>query len=107
MGYLYLDPSAATYLFQLVSERDEMSSIILTSNKNYGDWGSIFADNVIASAILDRCSTIPSTSRAKATGSRTRKGRHDCHKATRQGRDPTLLTNSRVLMRLRAPPKPA
>jgi len=25
-----------------------------TSNKSYGDWGSIFADNVIASAILDR-----------------------------------------------------
>ncbi len=28
--------------------------MILTSNKSYGDWGSIFQDNVIASAILDR-----------------------------------------------------
>ena len=45
---------AATCLFQLVSERYEKGSIILTSNKSYGDWGSIFADNVIASAILDR-----------------------------------------------------
>jgi DNA replication protein DnaC len=27
---------------------------VLTSNKSYGDWGAIFADNVIASAILDR-----------------------------------------------------
>ena len=26
----------------------------MTSNKNYGDWGTIFADNVIASAIRDR-----------------------------------------------------
>ncbi len=51
MGYLTLDPFAATCLFQLVSEK---GSIILTSNKSYGDWGSIFADNVIASAILDR-----------------------------------------------------
>jgi DNA replication protein DnaC len=28
--------------------------MILTSNKSYGDWGTIFSDNVIASAILDR-----------------------------------------------------
>ena len=54
MGYLSLDSFAATCLFQLVSERYEKGSIILTSNKSYGDWGSIFADNVIASAILDR-----------------------------------------------------
>ena len=38
----------------LVSERYEKGSLILTSNKSYGDWGTIFADNVIASAILDR-----------------------------------------------------
>jgi DNA replication protein DnaC len=37
-----------------VSERYEKGSIILTSNKSYGAWGTIFADNVIASAILDR-----------------------------------------------------
>jgi len=54
MGYLALDAFAATCLFQLVSERYEKGSIILTSNKSYGDWGSIFSDNVIASAILDR-----------------------------------------------------
>jgi len=52
--YLTLDSFAATCLFQLVSERYEKGSIILTSNKSYGDWGAIFADNVIASAILDR-----------------------------------------------------
>lgn len=54
MGYLALDPFAATCLFRLVSERYEKGSIIVTSNKSYGDWGTIFADNVIASAILDR-----------------------------------------------------
>jgi DNA replication protein DnaC len=53
MGYLALDPFATTCLFQLVSERYEKGSIILTSNKSYGDWGTIFGDNVIASAILD------------------------------------------------------
>lgn len=54
IGYLGLDQFGATCLFQLVSERYEKGAMILTSNKSYGDWGSIFADNVIASAILDR-----------------------------------------------------
>jgi IstB-like ATP binding protein len=32
----------------------ERGSIILTSNKSYGDWGSIFGDPIIATAIPDR-----------------------------------------------------
>jgi hypothetical protein len=36
------------------SARYERGSIILTSNKSYGDWGSIFGDPIIATAILDR-----------------------------------------------------
>lgn len=54
IGYLGLDAFGATCLFQLVSDRYERGSMILTSNKSYGDWGTIFQDNVIASAILDR-----------------------------------------------------
>jgi DNA replication protein DnaC len=54
IGYLALDQFGTTCLFQLVSDRYEHGSMILTSNKSYGDWGSIFQDNVIASAILDR-----------------------------------------------------
>jgi DNA replication protein DnaC len=54
MGYLPLDELGATIFFQLVSARYERGSIILTSNKSYGDWGSIFGDPIIATAILDR-----------------------------------------------------
>jgi DNA replication protein DnaC len=54
MGYLPLDEIGATIFFQLVSARYERGSIILTSNKSYGDWGSIFGDPIIATAILDR-----------------------------------------------------
>jgi len=54
VGYLPLDDLGATIFFQLVSARYERSSIILTSNKSYGDWGSIFGDPIIATAILDR-----------------------------------------------------
>lgn len=54
MGYFPLDRMAAQFLFQLVSRRYLKGSIVLTSNKSYGDWGEIFADQVLAAAILDR-----------------------------------------------------
>jgi DNA replication protein DnaC len=54
MGYLPLDDLGATIFFRLVSARYERGSIILTSNKSYGEWGSIFGDPIIATAILDR-----------------------------------------------------
>jgi DNA replication protein DnaC len=62
MGYLPLDEARATIFFQPVSARYERGSIILASNKSYGEWGSIFHDPIIATAILDRllhhCTTV-------------------------------------------------
>jgi DNA replication protein DnaC len=54
MGYFPLDRRAAQFLFQLISRRYLKGSIILTSNKSFGEWGDIFADQVLAAAILDR-----------------------------------------------------
>jgi DNA replication protein DnaC len=53
-GYLPLDELGATLLFQLVSTRYERGSIVLTSNESFTEWGAIFNDTVLASAILDR-----------------------------------------------------
>ena len=54
MGYFSLDKRSAHFLFQLVSRRYQRGSIILTSNKSYSEWGDIFSDTVLASALLDR-----------------------------------------------------
>lgn len=54
VGYVPLDRWAATCLFQIVCHRYERGSILLTSNKSYGDWGTLSPDPIIASAILDR-----------------------------------------------------
>ena len=54
MGYFPLDRQVAQFLFQVVSRRYQKGSIILTSNKSYGEWGDIFSDQVLAAAILDR-----------------------------------------------------
>jgi len=54
MGYVPLDRRTAQFLFRLVSRRYQKGSIILTSNKSYGECGDIVADQVLATAMLDR-----------------------------------------------------
>ena len=53
-GYLPFEPAAAHLLFQLVSRRYERGSILVTSNRAVGDWGTVLGDQVVATAILDR-----------------------------------------------------
>jgi DNA replication protein DnaC len=54
LGYLPFEPNAAHLFFQLVSRRYERGSLLLTSNRSVGEWGTVFGDAVVATAILDR-----------------------------------------------------
>lgn len=54
MGYQPFPPETANLFFQIVSTRYERSSIIITSNKSFGDWGETLGDSVITTAVLDR-----------------------------------------------------
>jgi len=54
LGYLPFEPNAAHLFFQLVSRRYERGSMLLTSNRSVGEWGTVFGDPVVATAILDR-----------------------------------------------------
>ena len=54
MGYLPMSREDASLFFRLLSRRYEKASIIITSNKSFTDWGEIFGDQVMATAILDR-----------------------------------------------------
>jgi DNA replication protein DnaC len=54
LGYLPLSRTEASLFFRLVVRRYERSSLIVTSNKSFLDWGEIFNDHVLATAILDR-----------------------------------------------------
>jgi DNA replication protein DnaC len=54
LGYLPLETNAAHLFFMLVSRRYERGSILVTSNRNVSEWGSVFGDPVAATAILDR-----------------------------------------------------
>lgn len=54
LGYLPLDQPSANWIFQVVSRRADRGAIILTSNRGFADWGQVFADPVVAAAIVDR-----------------------------------------------------
>ena len=54
LGIRPYDRESATAFFTLVSARYERGSIILTSNKGFGEWGELLGNTVIASAVLDR-----------------------------------------------------
>ena len=54
LGYLPFESKAAHLFFQLVSRRYEKGSILVTSNRSVGEWGEVFSDHVVATAILDR-----------------------------------------------------
>lgn len=54
MGYLPMNRTEASLFFRLLSRRYERASLVITSNKSFLDWGEIFNDQVLATAILDR-----------------------------------------------------
>jgi DNA replication protein DnaC len=54
IGYLPLEKDAAHLFFQLVARRYERGAVLLTSNRSVGEWGDVFGDTVVATAILDR-----------------------------------------------------
>ena len=54
VGYIPFEPEAANLFFQLVSNRYERASLIVTSNKVFGRWGEVFGDDIVAAAMIDR-----------------------------------------------------
>ncbi|MBV8508105.1 MAG: IS21-like element helper ATPase IstB [Alphaproteobacteria bacterium] len=50
----YLAVGAGNLFFQLVNARYEKGAMILTSNRGFAEWGEVFGDPVVATALLDR-----------------------------------------------------
>lgn len=55
LGYLPIDKNGADLLFQIISQRYERGSIIITTNRVFKKWPEIFNnDSTLTSALLDR-----------------------------------------------------
>jgi DNA replication protein DnaC len=54
IGHLPVIPGGGNLFFQLVNARYEKGAMILTSNRGFAEWGDVFGDPVVATALLDR-----------------------------------------------------
>lgn len=54
LGYLPISAETSHLFFQLICRRYENKSIVITSNRPASEWGMIFGDPTVATAILDR-----------------------------------------------------
>jgi len=54
LGYLSFSRGGAELLFQVFSDRYERSSLLITSNLGFGDWGQVFQGDRMTAALLDR-----------------------------------------------------
>ena len=63
LGYLPFERRSAHLFFQLVARRYERGSLLMTTTQVVTQWGTVFGDEVLAAAILDRPTRRASQSR--------------------------------------------
>jgi DNA replication protein DnaC len=82
LGYLALPEGAAELVFQVISERNERGSLIVTTNLSFGEWTKVFPDPRLAKAVVDRI-----THRAHIidTGTESWRFRHGLERRTKKG----------------------
>ena len=54
IGYVRKDDAETSVLFELIADRYESRSLLITSNQPFAEWDSIFPDGVMAVAAIDR-----------------------------------------------------
>ena len=54
LGYIPFSKEGSELLFQVLAERHEKGSVLITTNLGFADWTQVFGDPVMTAALLDR-----------------------------------------------------
>lgn len=54
LGYIPEEPAGADLLFQLISQRSERKSLLITTNLTYSEWDKVFLNPLTTSAAVER-----------------------------------------------------
>ena len=54
LGFLPLDAEGARLMFQVFADAYERQSVLITTNLEFSRWGSVFGDDQMAAAVIDR-----------------------------------------------------
>ncbi len=81
LGYVQLDTRGSELLFQILTEREEKSSVAVASNLLFSEWGKVIPDARLVAAVIDRVTfnahiieTGTESYRLRATRQRRRSG---------------------------------
>lgn len=85
LGYLALPDGAAELVFQVLSDRHERGSLIVTTNLPFGEWTKVFPDPRLAKAVVDR---LTHKAHIIDTGTESWRFRHGLANRTKKGGRP-------------------
>ena len=54
LGYIPFSKEESELLFQVLTERHEKGSVMITTNLGFANWTQVFGDPVMTTALLDR-----------------------------------------------------
>lgn len=77
LGFVPLDKTEAELLFNLLADRYERRSTVVTSNLAFGEWVQVFGSEKLTTALLDRLAHHAHVLTTKGKSYRTGKGRKE------------------------------